>query len=467
MQRVTSSLGIGAFVAAALLAACGGGGGGSQPGMLPAGGSNSATSPISTQSGTRLTVVINRTVTTRRGNSTTRKGAGSRSPLYVSTAAKGLQVAVSTTNPSATKTIYADISQGSGLCTPATGADTTCTLTIPTLGASEQIVATEVDTTPANEVLSGSGAYYGTGFPTGSNILAVGTGSVTISGAASLTLGLAPVAGGVWFDCSGFYAPPGGPPAGTTNFAEANGGYSPGRIVFTAGVASEGLIEPEFEDAASPTEGFADYDTTPLPFVDVNGSPTPITITASSSGLSFAPMVNNGTPPPAGAFTTTASIANDGYEWLNCIFVVAVKVAANFSGTSATVTVNNNLTAPNPFLSPPAAYPQTYTYWVSAVTASAVTGSPAVTGPVFGYITGTDYQAVNGMDAESVVGARDERCEDGGGTVDANVIPESISTTTWQQVFRISPVAAGTCTFVLYDLDTGVPTQTVSVTVGS
>ena len=368
---------------------------------------------------------------------------------------------VSTTSPSATKTIYADISPGSSLCTPATGAVITCTLTIPTLGASEQIVATEVDQAPLN-VANG----YGTAFPTGSNILAVGTGSATVSGAASLTLGLAPVAGGLFYDCTGTYDPPGGPPLATTNFGEAQGEYNPGRIVFTAGVASEGLIENEFEDAASPTEGFDDYDTTPLPFVDVNGSPTPITITAASSGLSFAPMVNNGTPPPAGAFTTTASIANDSYEWEDCVFVIAVKVAANFSGTSSTVTLNNNLTAPNPFLSPPAAYPQTFTYWVSALTASAVTGSPAVTGPVLGYVTGTDYKAVNGMDAGSVVGANDERCKDGAGTVDANVIPESINTTTWQQVFRISPLAAGTCTFVLYDLDTGVPTQTVSATIG-
>ena len=465
MQRNILALALGAsMLGAAALAACSSGGAGSSPAVsAPVGTSGSGDSGQILGSA-RLTLTIGRTQRAKPAQTSRRGTKGTRKPAYISTQAKGLQVAVSTTGTSpATRTIYADLSSTSPLCTGAGSGSSTCTITIPTLAASELIVATEVDQPPA-----GSTNGYGTSFPTGSNILAVGTltTTLTLGTVASLTMGLGPVAGGPFYDCTfSTDGQPAAPPITTANYGFDGGQNSnPGRIVVTAGVASAGLIEPEFGDAAN-NEGYYEAPPSSAPFADVNGSPTPITVTGSSAAITFAPMVNNGTPPPTGAFTATASIPDDGYQWFNCFFVVAVHVAANISGTVNSVTVNNNLTALNPLLNPPAAYPQTFVYPLAAVTAS-VMGSPAVTGTVTAQATGTDYLATNGMDAESVPGATDEQCKNGG-TVKATVAPSgAISMTTWQQAFTITPVAAGTCTFDLYDTNTGIPTLAVSVTVG-
>lgn len=466
MQRNILALALGAsMLGAAALAACSGGGGGTTPAVSAPAGTSGSTNSGTVVGSARLTLTIDRNQRKKAAQAGRRGAKGTRNPAYISTSALGLQVAVSTTGQSpTTSTVYADLSGSSPLCTNAGSGMSTCTITIPTLAANEQIVATEVDTSPTASVNG-----YGTGFPTTSDILAVGTltPTLTLGTVASLTMGLGPVAGGSFYDCTySTDGQPAAPPIATANYS-VDGGQStqPGRIVVTAGVASEGLIEPEFGDAAQPEEGYFDAAPSPAPFVDVNGSPTPITVTGSSSAITFAPMVNNGTPPPAGAFTTTASIPNDGFQWFDCFFVVAVHVATNISGTVNSVTVNNNLTATSSeFSTPP--YPQTFVYPLAALTAS-VTGAPALTGPIYAQATGTDYEATNGMDAESVAGAQDEDCKNGG-TVDATVAPSGpISPTTWQQSFTITPVAAGTCTFVLYDTDTGIPTQAVSVTVGS
>ncbi len=476
MQRNILTLALGAsMIGAAALAACSGGGGSGSSTPVVSTPANAPGSTVPSNVGplgsSQITLTIDRTPHVKAAQATRRGAKGTRKPAYISNAANGLQVAVSTTGASpTTRTIYADLSTTSPLCTfvptgnnvnGRSGNFATCTITVPTLAASEQIVATEVDNSPTGLVNG-----YGTGFPTGTNILAAGTlaANTTPGTKSSLTLGLGAVSAAIG-DCTNLTVVTGpGIPTGTpANFGvvpDANNSFFvAGRIVVTAGVASEGIIEPAFIDAA----GSDFVAATPAPFADVNGSPTPITFAVSSSAITLSAIPNNGTPGP---YAVTASIPSDSYVWDNCIFVVDVKVAATLSGNSATITLNNNLTAPNPFLSPPASYASTFVYTLAAVSASAVTGTVAVTGGTTGQVTGTDFMAVNGMIAGSVAGSNDGNCLSGSSATLATVAQMApINTSTWQQVFTITPMTAGACTFVLSDMDSNIPTQAIHVTV--
>src|SRR5580658_2611415 len=169
-MRFASLCGFGAvLVCAAFLVACGGGGGSSPiaGGSMTGSHSSGATGP-----GTTLTIVIHRDGGTKNylTRSTTRHHGTQvaqvrRSPKYISYGAEGLQVTVSATGV-ASQSVYADISHGSALCTPPTGNVSTCTLSVPTIAANEQISILEVDEEPTNPTNG-----YGTGFPSGSNIL--------------------------------------------------------------------------------------------------------------------------------------------------------------------------------------------------------------------------------------------------------------------------------------------------------
>ena len=472
-NRVIATLGFGgALFAGAMLAACGGSGSaGGSSSALPATQSGGSASGPAAKASTNITVRIDRQ--SPAWPACEGVTGSSKRRDYISTCAKGLQVAVSTTGANATtRTIYADLSTNSPLCTPGTvGTVETCALSVPTLATSETIVATEVDQTPTSE----SGGY-GTGFPTGSNVLAASSMPVTtIPGAVTnLALGLDPVAA--------YFAVCGHLTSGEThNFEEDTlpapsppATPLPARIVFTSGVGTTSPVPQigvEFTDA---DHGYVDTDLTPVPFADVNGSPTPISVVSSSSSVTVAPIPNPSiTALPAPSYSMTASIPDDSYEWGGGdpagAFVIGVKLLAGLT-TPQTITISNNLKATSPFKGTGIGrtYSNDLVINIVPISVSSTTATVGVTEDTTASVTGSDDLAYNGMGAESVWSADDGKCFDATTSTqeDASVTSSgSISTSTWLQTFTITPMNPGSCTFYLYDLDTQVITAPVTVTV--
>jgi len=466
-MRLASLLGFGAaLMCAAFLVACGGGGSGSTPG---AGGSLTGSHTTNSKPGTTMTIVIHRDGGSKKyltkSSARHRTAQATRTPKYISYGAQGLQVTISGTGL-VSQTVYADLT--GSLCSTS-GSIETCTLSLPTIGTNEQFSILEVDQKPTGET---GGSQYGTAFPAGSNILGAVNQAETVQLGASNSLAIE--IGGVddgFYDVSCFFSVPTPmPSAYSANFGidgsgvnNASSGYDAGaRVVVTQGVAATGTLQMVVFDA----DGDCFFDATPAPFVDVNGSPTPITVTSNSSALTVAPVVANGTSPPASAFTQTASIANDGYMWYGCNFVIPVKTSSSFASAS-TITLNNNLTALNSFLSPAASYASTMTYTVVPISVSASTATVSQSGTV--YLTATDYGAANGVDGESSYTAGDdELCKTGGGTPLAYAYANgSINTSTWQQQIEIDGYGGGTgtCTFYVFDYAAGTVTTPVTVTV--
>jgi hypothetical protein len=440
MKRTATTLGIGgAILAAALLAACGGGGGLQSAALPSAGGGGN--NPATHTSGTRITLTV------PRGTPKTRRPAlaGGTHRNYVSMDAQGLQIAISSTGSNATTTTeFVDISSTSPLCTPLVfgTSETTCSFTIPTVAANETIVATEVDQTPTNENATTG---FGTGFLNSTNILAVGTTSVAVTGGVTnVSLGLNPIVSRFIDDGSDT----------TPTFGDNFVAETTSRVVVTSGVVASGQINIAYRDAAG---GFFDVDPTPLPFVDVNGSPTPITLSASSSAVTLAAV-----PSPAPAATPplaqTASIPNDGFLNFFQVFVIDVNVSANLTAP-ATISVNNNLTATNP-ISVTAPYLAKLTYTVVPISVAPATATVAVGAATTATVTGSDFEGPNGMFATGCVDTANPSQTDA--TVSAN---GQISPDIWQQAFTITPTTAGTCTFTLGDVQTNVLTTPVTVTV--
>lgn len=472
MKRSQAYFGLGgALVAAALLAACGGGG---------AGATNSIPVPSTTaqakSSGLRLTFVVPRNVKHRSA----KLRANQKRRAYVSTGAEGMQLSI-TPSGGATTTLYADLTS-TVLCqapvngSEPNGSETVCTITLPVLGASETVTATVTNIEPSG-VNATTG--FGTGFSSGGNVLGVGSTTVnTTGGTQTIALGIGPVAAKL-YDCEGYLPAAPDPSHFADDFDEDNGNTA--RVVVTSGVTTSGYLSQEFEDPANdwydalptPAPGFSPA---PNAFVDVNGSPTPITYTASSSditlGLATA-VTSTGSPE---VYATPSSLASSGSiatdaDYLNdCAFYSLVKVNAlptPAPGASPpTITFANNLTASaaSPFTGGP--YGTTLVYTVVPIAPSSTTSS--VTMGNTATVSGSDYDANDqGMDAESAYGAEDENCYDttNTSTVDATVAPGTMNTTTWLQPFTITPVADGTCTVLLYDVDTGVVTAPITVTV--
>lgn len=487
-MRFASLCGFGAaLLCAAFLVACGGGGG-----SAPGGGGSLTGSHATTGkgSGSTMTIVVHRghtkrtaptathTYTKKNGQQMRLQSVVSRRPKYISDEAYGLQVTISTGNGGPSQTVYADISQGSVLCTPPSGDVSSCTIAIPTLGTNEQFTILETDNTPQNDTNG-----YGTGFATNTNIMGAvqQTQTIQLGTQNNVAMSINPVAAYV-FDCSfpyeyyGVPHPFGQPVPYSTNFGVDPSGVNENgqaRIVVTAGVAAAGAVVPVF----NPADGDCyDPDTNSAPFVDVNASPEPITFTGGS-GVSLVPIINNGTPPPAAAYTSSGSIPNDGYIWDDCFFLVGVKVASSVSSPQP-LPVSNNLTALNPFLSPPSSYASTYTYTVVPLSVSSY--SVSVNANNSTTITASDYGAEeSGTDAESAWGANvftiyytgtldpDESCNNSSGTELANVYSTgSLSTTTGQQTIEIDAGSTtGTCTFYVLDVYSGVVTQPITVTI--
>jgi hypothetical protein len=478
-MRFVSLCGFGAaLVCAAFLVACGGGGSGSTPGS---GGSLTGSHATTGKGpGTTMTVVINRTKHTNNkashsGPRSTKSRAAQaisksgptqassrRSPKYIEGNAQGLQITVSATGV-ASQTVYADITSSS-ICSSA-GPIETCVISVPTIAANEQFTILETDTMPQNSTNG-----YGTGFASGDILGALQqSASVQLGAANNVALEIGPVAAQVYDDsdyvANCFTIPTSVPVPYSTNFGVDETGVNrngEARIVVTANVAASGGVYEEFENYNGDCY---DPDPTPAPFVDVNASPEPITLTSNNSALTVAPMINNGTAPPASAYAATASLPNDGYYWQDCFFVVGVKVASTLSSPQ-TMTLSNNLTATPPFGGSP--YTSTYTYTVVPISVSPTTATVSADGTTLtATVTGSDYGAYYGMDATSAYENYDYDCNTSGGTTLANISTGSINTTTWQQSFTIAGInnGTGTCTFYLNDDWSATLTQAVTVTV--
>jgi len=454
--RFASLGGFGAALAcAAFLVACGGGGGSAPTSGSLTGGSMNGNHAASNQGpGTHITVVIHRDNTKTHTHSHLRRVATSkRNPKFVSENAEGLQITVAATG-AASQSVYADLTSSS-LCNTVSSV-TTCVITVPTIATNEQFTLLETDSVPQNSTNG-----YGTGFSNGTNILGAlnASESVQLGAANNLALEVGPVAANL-YDC--YYGlidngvPNALPQPHNSNYGIDTSNST--RLVVTGGAAANGVIAVEYGDASG---CWFNGDTTPAPFVDVNGSPTPISVGSSSTALTVAPIVNNGTAPPASAYTQTNSIPNDGYYWYDCEFLIGIKTSASFASAS-TITFNNNLTALNPFTS--AAYPNTVTYQVVPLTVSSTSVTVAASGSTM--VTGTDSNASDPMDAESAYGAQDENCNTGGGATLATISPGSLNGTNWTQPFTINAGSTtGTCTFYIYDTDAGTVTLPITVTI--
>jgi hypothetical protein len=465
MKRTLLSLSLGAsLVGIAALAACGGGGSGA-PSALPASNTGSGSAPASITNGVSVTLTIDRSQKTTakpaipRGGSALHRAAAAarRSPAYVSSSALGLQVAVSA--GTASKSVFVDISQTSSLCTfNATTSIETCTFAVPTLATTESIVATEVDKAP-----TALAAGYGTGIPANANILAVGTLSATTTPGTvtALTLGLNPV----WTNFIGFFGE-----QAPSNLNASTDPTLPTRMLVTGNLAQYAEFVVGINDAdgdpSDPNNLPTDPNPTNFPFVDVNGTPQPITVTSTVSGVQFAaiPLPTSTPNPPLSSYTygLVASAANQTYEWFNEELING----AHFDGTLSaptTVTVSNHLSAANPF-SPNYTPPPAQTYTIVPVTASPSAVTVSMTGPTTATITGSDFGAsTGGLYAQGShdssgfeTPGTDGDCLDAdGSTVRATVAYGSINTSTWLETFTVTPVSVGTCTFTIADENTG------------
>jgi len=474
MKRATThlTLGFGVLLAAASLVACGGGGS-SMPATAQAPGATQPGTTASQSSGIKVQILVPRNVT-RSGKHSASRGKSRR--MYVSTDAQGLQLTITPSGSGSAQTLYASLATSAPLCvetsnyaTTPDGTEELCTIPVPALAAQETVNAIETNATPT-DVNATTG--FGTGFASGSgDVLAVGSTTVTTTGGVNtVALGLGPVAAEL-YDCSGYFPTPSDP----ENFGND---YGTERIVVTANTAATGVLSVEFSDAngnwfdALPTP-YPGFSPVPQDFVDVNGSPEPITYTASTSSIQIGIEPAPSTSPSS--YAASGSIATDADYLYDCAFFFNVNVAAlptpSAGASPPTIVFANNLSAtpPSPFTATPGPYTFSLTFAVVPIAAfpSTVSVTMGNTATVDGY----DYGASTyGMDAESAYGVLGGNCYDtvNTSTVDATVAKAgSISTTTWQQPFTITPENAGTCTFVLYDIDTLVITNPVTVTVSS
>lgn len=491
MQRNLFALIVGsAMIGGAALASCSGGG--SSPSPLAANGSTAPGSGNIIQSngngGLTFTLTISNSPSTSKKTVGRRRAVvARRAPQYIpGTSAQGLQIAVS--GGGNAKTVYADISNGSPLCTAVTDGRT-CTLTVPTVAATETITATELDQTPTSEGTNGYPAGYGGGFPTTSNILGAGTTTTpTNTGTASVTLGISPVLANVLDGCVEGIISSSSPT--TTDYSAAidftNSPGMPVRLVVTSGVAQTMVNCFWWFDADNDYSAFV-QSSSPLPFVDVNASPEPVTIGSSSQGVTVyalpSPVPSTNPSPTA----TTASMPNTSYiEYSECFYYTLRVDGTQTLNPITTVTISSNLSATMAPYVTGTPYPNhSGSFEIVPLTVSGVTGTVAVTGGTTGNVIGTDYQGTGGLlpygSATNANGLQySGECVDGSGTEHATVTSAgAISPTTWQQSFTIAPVLAGSCSFVLVDYNTWyamtnnewdtvpVITPAVSLTVGS
>jgi hypothetical protein len=490
------------LLAAALLAACSGGGssGASHPVAIASPASGAGTTPQST--GARLTFTINRSKTPHQSSASAsrrRSSSAKRSPAYFSySSVQGLQLTV--TSGSASKTLYVDISTSAVSCgTDPTTQIETCSIVVPTLGPTETISALEVDRQPSNETQSTG---LGTAFPSNSYLLAISsptTVTLTPGMVSDVPISLNPVAGQLYDDGVST-------PFFSSNLAVDDVPYEHGlsagpRLVVTPNVASSTGANPGPSDMdgynipSGPclVSGGA-YTCSGQPLVDVNASPVPTIATVNSSAftLYFAPIDeidNNGASPlplPApSTLTQTASIADTSLLWDSGAYLdINYSGAAIAAGT--TITMANQLTATPPVFtgapsgshSPqPATYAASLTYTVVPLTVSPTSSqaSPIYLNDYPSYsttatVTGSDLGSYSGLAASavpansSVYPSQTSGCYDSNGDEVLTISPGAYNPMTGTQTFTVGEgPTGGNCSFVLYDLDSGVVTNTIYV----
>jgi len=440
------------------LAACGGAGGASAPAAHPTAAPSSA--PAAT-SGVRLTLRIPQ-------KKTTHASKRARKPAYVGLSANGLALTIVSAGSSTTLDYDLD-NQTDVLCqTDLASDDIVCSFIVPTFGLAETFSGILYDQEPEN---ANATTGLGTGFDPSANVLAIGSAPVTVQPGqlTNALLPLDPVAGSFYDSGAGDYPVPNNAIASD---AEAN------RIVVTAGVASSTQILPVIADIdgnpIAPLSVNADGSIAGQPFVSPSGSPVPIGITSNTAHLTVYPVPgNNGSfqspgPSPVPVYATNASVASSSYLNPQIASIAnpapdnPLALAVNYDGgtlpASGTLTFSNGLSG---------TYAATFVYTLSAVSASPATLT----------FTTASAQTVSGNDAGSLLGlgsadvpanafasvVADGNCMSGGTAIAA--IAAGSYTAGSPQVFSVTPLAVGTCSFVLADLDTNVVSNPITVTV--
>ncbi len=463
MNSIKSRLPLAALIvglAAASLAACGGGGTGNTTTPSAPIVNNGAGSGSTTQStGAHISFTYTQGVA-RPGTSTaaTRHIAGSRAPKFIDYyAVGGLQLTI-TSGTATPQVLYYDVTRTNPNCvvTDTTNNSVACTLNIPTLGTTETIAAVEVDHQPTN-VSATTGL--GTGFPSNSGVIAVGSTSVTLPGGyTNVPLSLNPVVAS-YYDCgyntlSGNFG---------EDYSNSSNTQAP-RIVVTAGTPATAYLYPTDvtvdgdipAPVSTPAAGFVGQ-----PFVDVNGTATALTATSSSSHVSFFVEPGAATTP-APTYTTSASIPNSSVNYENNNYYSMIfLVQYDGVGTSPmTLTFANNLSATPPAFgggTPSPAYTFTYTYPIVPVSLTPATLTFASSGALAQTVTASDSGSTQNMTAPA-------SCISSGSVTIASVTSLA-PLANGLQSFTIAPVATGTCTFSVKDGQSNVPTNTVTVTV--
>jgi hypothetical protein len=445
-----------AVAAAALFAACGGGGGGTSgvggsTSALPNGNSNTGAQPTS---GVRVVLTYNaNSGAGRQVHSALRVAAGqSRRPQYVSYDARGLQLTV--TSGSASQTLYYYIAYNSSVCTEVSYA-VTCSLNVPTLGATETIAGIEVDQTPTNLVQSSG---LGTGFPANSGVLARGSTTVTLNagGYTQVALSMNPVLS-KWYDC------------GFDNYnTNMNEDGATNRVVVTGNVASSNTFDVVPNDYEYDTI-FPGYDAgvyVAQPFVDVNAAPVPATGVSNSQHLTLFPLPG-ATPSPAPPYAYVASASFPDSSFVSKYYY-GFQVALHYDGQAAsasTLTFANNLTAtPPPFLaspnpsytSVPASYATTLAYQVVPISVSPATLNLSANGSATGTVTASDAGANQSMSINQCLSA---------GNAQLATVTSNGALANGSEAFTVTAgTTPGMCTFTLADYYSGVVTNAVTVT---
>jgi hypothetical protein len=491
------------IIAMGALAGCGSGSGsGASAPQIPAAAdaapSSGSGSTVAAQgTTTRLTFTIDRAPDTlatqsalRAELSARRSNAANRSPQFISAGIGGLQVTIA--SGAATQTLYYAATTSSPVCSVNAGSVETCTLSVPTLGATETISAIEVDNAPNNESMTTG---QGTAFPANSRVLAIGSETLTLTPGVvnAVSLSLDPVidqlidfarmsrvfSNNIAVDAVLSYLTP----------------FPSPRIIVTPNTSGSSFANPAGLDATGYFTKAVVCTTNPTssctgqPFADVDGSLVPVAVTSNSAAITVYPIpiyqLPNyygdpfPAPLPTPPFSQTASIVDSSlFYYAGCcggMLDVAYSGAALSGGETITVT-NNLIATPPTFTGAPVGsagaqtgpYTASLTYNIVTISAAPAMFSFASTSAAAQVVTGTDPGATTAMLSanapanSSVVPTADTSCVNGGMTI-ATIVAGAFAGGIQQ--FTISPAAAGTCSFVLIDSDTNVVTNTVSVTV--
>ncbi|MGD1066454.1 MAG: hypothetical protein ABR975_06520 [Vulcanimicrobiaceae bacterium] len=496
---------------ALLLAACSGGGGsGSTTHTVlpstPSTGPSAAPSPSAAPAGTGLRLKFS----IHRGTPTQSAAAKKRSPKYISRYVQGMQITVASASTS--QTIYMDTSASNTAdCSNENGDVLACTIALPILANTETVSAIETDQLPTDENPT---TFTGDGFPDGTypaskpatNILATGSGTATVAPGVTtvVSITLNPVIGAwtassgnsgngnaMWADSQSIVVDGCSSALTEASIYDGNQNYCTDpltntiRVAVTPGSPQLNGLEPVFEDRALNQYDYDDESEIAAPFVDVDGTATPATVTSGSSHLTFNAYPNTNfagslTLPSASAsapagYGASTSIPNDGYEFSSNYFVIGLNYdgstpslsgqlydqATLSNGLSHTATLHNpqdgNFTVgPYPVSAfidvvPVQAYP-------SAETVSISGNNGQATGSVTGYDWGASYNQflqISCSNGTALSSGVNNEASLGGGQFD-------------EVVFSLTPSGSpGSCTVNVMDGYTLVPSNTLTVTVNS